>query len=140
MNKKIWSYNHKISSKIGLYVASHLGLRHPQNYYRKRLRERFFHLQLSAKKNSSNIATYPKVTQKYLFYLARQLPAGHQSSAFFVAIFLRKRLHFLHSSPNSVTSADKQSATAPCREPRCNADARAQEKARALRKKHKGGQ
>lgn len=140
MNKKIWSYNHKIPSKIGLYAASHLGLRHPQNYYRKRLRERFFHLQLSAKKNSSNIATSPKVTQNYLFYLARQLPTVPESSAFFVAIFLRKRLHFLHSLPNSVTSADKQSATVPCREPRCNTNARPQEKARALRKKHKGGQ
>ena len=32
MTKKIWSYNHKIPSKIGLYAASHLGLRHPQNY------------------------------------------------------------------------------------------------------------
>ena len=60
MNKKIWSYNHKIPSKIGLYAASHLGLRHPQNYYRKRLRERFFHIQLSANKIKLHIPTSTK--------------------------------------------------------------------------------
>lgn len=76
MNKKIWSYNHKIPSKIGLYAASHIGLRHPQNskLLPQTLTREVFHLRLSIKRNSSNITTYSKVTQNYLFYLARHLP------------------------------------------------------------------